>query len=889
MRLIRGAPGTGKTRQVFREFKAALLAGETNVRIVVPTATLVRHFQHELARDGVVFSPRSVVSLNRFLMECAGETQLVPGGLLRAIVRDRLQRVPFPEFEAVAGTDGMAATVVDTIDLFENAGCTPDKLASVRKLSPHARAFEKLWRAVAERVRQCGYRLRGDWIRAASHPQPARIWPARIWMDGFLNFSPVEHEFLRTLSQACDVTVTLSTLHATEETYRFALKIGAQDRLLPGSPRAPRSAIVSAPTVEREADEIARRIIELHKQGTDFRDIGVALRDAATYVPLLKGTFERFGIPARFYFSSPLRTHLAARFLGGLVAGALSGWELEPMVDTLRAHPRWGTRADLDRFDFAVRESMPGRGAAALLALCQSEWLREEIAGCLQIESWKTAALKPADWLKRFASLAENLYRPGILAPPSDRIAVEAARSHVAALRSWIGAVESATAFWTNPAQPVSLDEFWVVASVAIDSTLLRPIDNRADVVHVMNVWEARQWDVASLFVAGMTDRDFPRQPPPNLLLRDSDIDVLLRAGVPLRRGSDYENEERWLFESLKTRAAGDLILTYPARDATGKSVQRSRLIDFDAAAESAQLCRAAPRIQPPSLAHAGRVASPALHTAMAALHQSISLTSLEDLAQCRFRFFSRKTLLLQDSPERPEKRLQPRVTGSILHLALERWLTDRTRDFVEVFQTVFEETCRKEHIPPGYRLEVERIAFREIARRVSANDLWTPDSSEVEVPLAIGFPGGITVNCRIDRIDRFGDDCVIIDYKSSKTARVEKLVTSPTALQGPLYALAVRENRNLNPVAMIFWAVREDERYGWGEVPGVNIESLVPVPENWTADAKARTVERLADFLAGNVQPHPADRDQCRWCDYSVACRFEEQTLVQIGGAQLA
>src|ERR1700727_1976637 len=126
MKLIRGAPGAGKTALVFREFKDALRAGRTDFRIVVPTATLVRHFQHELARDGVVFSPQSVVSLSRFIRERAtvvntGATP-VPDGLLRAIVRDVLRRLPFPEFAGVATTQGMTAVAIDTIELFENAG-----------------------------------------------------------------------------------------------------------------------------------------------------------------------------------------------------------------------------------------------------------------------------------------------------------------------------------------------------------------------------------------------------------------------------------------------------------------------------------------------------------------------------------------------------------------------------------------------------------------------------------------------------------------------------------------------------------------------------------------------------------------------------------------------
>ena len=444
------------------------------------------------------------------------ETKLVPDGLLRAIVRDALQRLKFPEFAAVATAEGMVATLVDTIDLFENAGGTPDKLVSVRKLGPLAKPFEKLWRAVTETVCACGYHLRGDVLRAAA----GKAQPKRVWMDGFLNFSPIEFTFLRGLAKACDLTLTITDTPATDDIRKFALQLGAEDRLLPGHSRRPGAVLISARTLEREADEIARRILDLHARGTAFREIGIALREAGTWVPLLKGTFERFGIPARFYFSSPLRKHPVAIFHGGLISGALGGWDFEAAIETLRAHPRWGKSAEFDRFDFAVREAMPGHGAAELLALCDRDWLRGEIAECLRTEAWKTSPQKPAEWQRRFEALAANLYRPGALDMGRDHAAVESARSHVAAVRAWVAAISSTTAFWNDPDQTISLEEFWRVASAAVESAVLRPIDDRANVVHVMNVYEARQWDVASLFVCGMTDRDFPRQHAQNLLFR---------------------------------------------------------------------------------------------------------------------------------------------------------------------------------------------------------------------------------------------------------------------------------------------------------------------------------------------------------------------------------
>jgi ATP-dependent helicase/DNAse subunit B len=886
MKLVRGAPGSGKTALVFGEFKGDLRGGRTDLRIVVPTATLVRHFQHELARDGMVFPPHSVISLNRFARECAAEKaakDLVPEGLLRAIVRDTLLQLPFPEFAEVAATEGMTAIAIDTIDLFENAACTPDKLASVRKLGPHAKAFARLWRAVSDAVRARGYLMRTDLMRSAA----ANTRPARIWLDGFLNFSPLEREFVASLAKVCDLTLTLTDSPATDEIRRFAMQLGAKDQVLTGEPRKPEAALIEARTLEREADEIARRILILRDQGTPFREIGVALRDAGAYLPLLRGTFERFGIPAHFYFARPLGTHPVAAFLGGLVSGALDDWDFESTIDTLRAHPRWGRSAEFDRFDFAAREAMPGHGAEALLALCERDWLRNEIAACLKTGTWKPTARKPAEWQTRFEGLAATLYRPGALDTPRDHADVETARSHVAALRSWSAAIASIGAFWNEPGQLVSLEEFWRVAADVVRSAVVQPVDDRANVVHVMSVYEARQWDLAYLFVCGMTDRDFPRQHPQNLLFPDSDIDRLHAAGIPLRKAADQDREERWLFDALRTRASASLFFTAPEKDASGKSVERSRLLlDIEGPTERAIPCLPVPRFTAGAPGTAGRVDSPTLQAGMAELHRKISLTALEDLAQCRFKFFGARTLGLKGPPDRPGERLTPRVTGSILHVALERWLADKERDFVELFEVAFDEMCRIERLPAGYKLEVERMRFREIARRVSANDLWTPDTSKAEVDLALEFPGGITVKCRIDRIDIFDNgDCVIVDYKSSKTASVQKLVASSTRLQGPLYALAAREGLYLNPVAMLYWAVRDDKRYGWGKVPGADLD-LRPMPENWANDARARTVERLAGFLRGEVHARPEEADQCRWCELKHACRVEQQAVVMIEGA---
>jgi RecB family exonuclease len=895
LRLVRGGPGAGKTALVFRELKQSLHSG----RLIVPTATLVRHFQHELARDGEVFPPSAVISLSRFAAERAAPLRPCPPGLLRALVRDILRRHAPPEFQSVSDTEGMASTLIETIALFENAGATPAKLSALRKLKGHAKAFAALWSRISDRMHECGFASRGEILRAAAaNTQGLKLHGLKLWFDGFATFSPLETEFIHALTTTCAVTVTTADSPASIEFRRTALQWRCEEKLLQAPTRRPQTTIVTAPSLEREADEIARRIVELHAAGRPFGDIGVGVRDAESWHPLLHAAFERFGIPARFYFSRPLRHHPAAVFLGGLVNNVLEGWEFGAALEAFRAHPRWGSSAAFDRFDFKVREAMPGRGADALLSLCEDERLKENLAECFAVSAWTLDKRSPELWARRLRSLAETLYRPGLIDPPRDFAAIETLRSQAAALRAWIEAVESVVDFWRgrpeliNP-DPINLEAFWRVASEALDAASVPAHDDRRDVVHVMHVYEVRQWDVATLFVCGLTDRDFPRKNAQNLLFPDPEIDAIRRQGIPLRKAADLDRDEDALFESLKGRARVSLVLSYAQHDGGGRRTESSRFVaeilqSGALTAQTAPLCRPAPAAEPAGSGVAGRIDSPGLLAPLAERHREISLTALEDLAQCRFKFFAGRTLGLKKRPERPQERLQPRVTGLILHQALEDWLNNlRQGDFTAFFDNAFERACREMHLPPGYRLEVERMEFRKIASKVTASELWQASQSEVEVELTIDFPGGILVKCRIDRIDHLtGQDCIIVDYKSSKTARVEGFLDSPVKLQGPLYALAARERRGLNTVAMMYHAVREDKRFGWGHVPGAPLE-LRPMPENWAEDAKARAVERISGFLAGEIHAQPVERGPCRWCDFVSACRFGERAgLVMIEGA---
>src|SRR6185437_15571711 len=438
-----------------------------------------------------------------------------------------------------------------------------------------------------------GFATRAQIFRSAATNVPK----LKIWIDGFLRFSPLEADLLRAINATCDLTLTL-TEGITEETKRLAMEIGATHILLPGPPRRPAVTAVKAPSPEREADEIARRILEARRNGTEFRDIAIALRDVEGWLPLLRAAFDRFGIPAHYYFSTPAAKHPVAGFLSGLIACALENWDFGATLATLRAHPVWGHSAAFDRFDFHVREAAPGRGAEAFLALCDERAggaLRSHIEDCLKIDAWRDDRLRPAAWQRRFEQLAESLYRVRTIPAPRDFADIESARSHTAGLRAWADALETAAHFWPPENGPITLEQFHAVVKDALDSAGMQIADNRHNAIHVMSAFEARQWQVRTLFVCGMTARDYPRAASPNLLFPDSDMDRLRKAGIPLRTTAEEDQDEAMLFDSLKTRASDHLILSVSSHDAGGRTAVASQRFNDVPVHVSAIICAPSP------------------------------------------------------------------------------------------------------------------------------------------------------------------------------------------------------------------------------------------------------------------------------------------------------
>ena len=123
---------------------------------------------------------------------------------------------------------------------------------------------------------------------------------------GFYSFTAPELDVIRALAPHVKLTIALAEWAGAQPTIEALSDSSTSiERLKPAPPLMNRTLCV-APTLDAEVSEIARRIIQAHDNGRPWREMGVLVRSEATYVPALRSAFQRFGIPSRFYFSSPL-------------------------------------------------------------------------------------------------------------------------------------------------------------------------------------------------------------------------------------------------------------------------------------------------------------------------------------------------------------------------------------------------------------------------------------------------------------------------------------------------------------------------------------------------------------------------------------------------------
>ncbi len=294
-------------------------------------------------------------------------------------------------------------------------------------------------------------------------------------------------------------------------------------------------------------------------------------------------------------------------------------------------------------------------------------------------------------------------------------------------------------------------------------------------------------------------------------------------------------------------------------------------------------------------LAHADSMATTALETRPDAAVPLLTAERIKggaavltDQSACAFRAFARHRLHARGT-EAGELGIDARQRGDLVHRVLGAfWQQVRTRERalalgedgrMACLTAMARDVCASlSPARPGSALEEERLV--SLASEWLACDLARADFEviQVEAPRRLELLP-LTLDLRIDRIDRIGERTVLIDYKTgNRLTRGQWETPRPEQPQLPAYALAEPTARGI--------AFAQVRRGGckYLELPKKSLDAPPPDDAEWAALVVEweRELSRLAqDFASGTAPLNPLFGAQtCRVCDLQTLCRVHEQGI---------
>ncbi len=312
----------------------------------------------------------------------------------------------------------------------------------------------------------------------------------------------------------------------------------------------------------------------------------------------------------------------------------------------------------------------------------------------------------------------------------------------------------------------------------------------------------------------------------------------------------------------------------------------------------------------------------------------ALSITALEDYAQCPFRYFATRILKLREWEEKEEEAGFD-VIGNIYHEVLAAFLRahrgeilkpERAAEYRAELSDLLDVVCRRlaaEDKTFGskaweYRRRRLETAFGrwlefEIAEQNGTGLSFTPaylewgfglppgdgmDDASVTAPLVLDGGGqSLRVAGKIDRIDAAGSKLAVIDYKR-KYAPPFRDLAAGTDLQAALYIMAA-ETFLCPPGGEVagggYYSVENAKKEGgmWRAELAEEISHRA-AKEAGNLDAAAweavqagirrRVVEYAAGIRAGLYPPRPAA--ECPpYCVARSVCRYRPEDVRQVGG----
>ncbi|HEV8717065.1 MAG TPA: PD-(D/E)XK nuclease family protein [Candidatus Binatia bacterium] len=543
-----------------------------------------------------------------------GQRPLLPLSAQR-IVKQLLSEVePGNYFAPLATQPGFPQTFLSTIADMKQAGIRPQQLRLFIDRAPQGgisrHKLESLF-ALYERythfLAEYGFCDSEDLLERAaalleSHP-PA----SPLFLYGFYDFTPLQRRLIAAGHKERDIlaffpwragsayeyaTPALTWLRSLGLQYTpLAVTEGQENaltrvqrhlfedrppRLSAAALKSDRSlTLISAPTESREAREIARVILQLVRDhGLRFHEIGVLLRDAATYGPLLGATLTGLGIPCRLASGLPLIRTPAGQSLHLLCQVLTGNYTRSRVIEFLGvAEPSFATLLG-ELAEYARPAQWEAFPVEAGIVRGAEEW-RERLARLVADRGQNHPDGAKAEdlcvlhafvaFMQGFLTAGESLPRINTWRGWAEQT-LRLLRAYVSPTVHTAEVEEALTRLeQLDPLdQPVPLEEWARIVDTALATTAGETGTGEGG-VYIGDLLAARGVRFRAVIVPGLVEGSFPKTVRQDPVLLDSERQYLAEVlGCELPQRRRLSEEERLLFALVAQSAAERLVLTFP-------------------------------------------------------------------------------------------------------------------------------------------------------------------------------------------------------------------------------------------------------------------------------------------------------------------------------------
>jgi len=607
-------------------------------------------------------------------------------------------------------------------------------------------------------------------------------------------------------------------------------------------------------TLSHEADAVADRVLEIHEQGSAWRDIAVLVRRNADADPYLR-SFNMKQVPFRFSGSRGLYQQEEVKVLVAFIR-ALTDFDNSrdlfflALSDVYKADSYDMTRiaghAEKKNLSLHSVFKAIAEGASPVETTKETEETVKRIftdlmtfvdlAGAKNAGSVVYAFLEKSGYLKSLVSpmTLEAEVRIKNIRLFFDKIKGFADLVENDSIRSFARYLDLLREVGDNPAtSEAELDE---------------------DAVNVLTVHKAKGLEFETVFLGSLIEDRFPgrerreRIPVPDGILKES---------LPGRE--NYLQEERRLFYVAMTRARRALYLTW-AKDYGLKRPKKVspfvlEALDIPKMPEDVLRTTVLEEIRRYALSDS-RPKAPAAARPSGALR--LSHVQVEDYLICplkhRFRHVMRVPVL-------PHHSL---VFGRVLHATIHSYLRLKTKGKRPAEQDVLDEYARN-WVNEGF-LSREHEELRKAAGERALRLFYRREEESGRPPAFLEKPfrwqeGGIRFSGRFDRVDFEEGGPVIIDFKTTEaSSQKEADRRAADSLQMDIYALSFLKAEGILPVETRLHFLESD------------IVGRAAKGEKELRRA-AEKIRQTAEGVRGGEFTARPDWHNCSYCEFKTIC----------------